>query len=101
MIDGIKSWKKVKERKYGDGGQGDYACQGAAGVDFPTWGGPLGMTMTGGWSEELTGAQSHRSWARQAELVTLWLLLSPNGPAHKSKMMRHNLRSSQNQGQGW
>lgn len=42
MINGIKSWKKVKERKYGDEGQGDYTCQGAEGVGFPTWGGPLG-----------------------------------------------------------
>lgn len=41
------------------------------------------MTMAAGWWEVLTGAQSHRRWARQAELVRLWLL-SPNSPAHKA-----------------
>lgn len=42
MINGIKNWKKVKERKYEAEGQGDYACQGAAGGGSSTWGGPLG-----------------------------------------------------------
>lgn len=42
MINRIKNWKKMKEIKYGDEGQGDYACQRAAGRGFPTWGGPLG-----------------------------------------------------------
>lgn len=42
MINGIKNWKKVKERKYGAEGQGDCACQGAAGGGSSAGGGPLG-----------------------------------------------------------
>lgn len=42
MINGIKNWKKVKERKYGAEGEGDCACQGAAGGGSSAWGGPLG-----------------------------------------------------------
>lgn len=86
MINGIKNWEKVKERKYGDEGQGDYACQGASGVGFPTWRGPLGgdndSKMVGGTNRGTVPLG--KKLGKAAEPVRLWLLVSPDSPDHKA-----------------
>lgn len=57
MINGIKNWKKVKERKHGDEGQGDYAHQGAAGIGLCIWGGPVGHDNDSRWLESYRDEQ--------------------------------------------